>query len=374
MSFREYNFKRNIVRIIGFILLNACMDRIDFDVPPANVITTIEGMINDGPGPYAVRVSEGINLNADSAVERLTVSSAKIRLFDDEGNVEDLTEVSPGEYVTGGAIRGKVGHSYHIRVEMPGGKVFESEPDVITPGGNIEAIRFEYDARFLDEGFGSFPRNVFKIYLDSKVPGGEDAYVRWRFTGTYKVLTYPERHWIWAQGFVLPDPYPCSGVNYSGPGSDPVRVFDCICCTCWAHQYESEPQLSDGQLVTNGRFNNIMVGTVPITSATFYDKYMVEIEQMSLSKKSFDFFKLIRAQKEGAASLFQPPSGEVKGNIKAITPSSPVVGIFWATSISSKSIFIKRSDVPFNLIPIPERYDPCTQYPYATTQQPTNWE
>ncbi|CAN5382020.1 hypothetical protein BH09BAC3_BH09BAC3_13860 [soil metagenome] len=372
-KFRKYNFSRNAVRIAIFILVNACVDPINFNIPVAELNTTIEGMITDGPGPYIVKVSEGVSLSADSVV-RVPVQNARIKLYDDQGNVEDLTESSPGDYQTGGVIRGKVGHSYYIRVETSDGKVFESEPDVITPVGNIEAIKFEYEARVVEQQFGAVPQDVFRIYIDSKSSGAEDAYVRWRFTGTYKVLSYPERHWIWASGYPLPDPYPCSGINYSGQGRDPVRVFDCTCCTCWARQYESQPQLSDAKLVKEGQFNNILVGTVPINSATFYDKYLVEIEQMSLSKKSFDFFKSVRAQKEGASSLFQPPSGEIKGNIKSMNSTSRVVGIFWATSISSKSLFIRRSDVPYLLTPIPEIRFPCTWYPYATNQQPKNWE
>src|SRR5258708_13442047 len=63
----------------------------------------------------------------------------------------------------------------------------------------------------------------------------------------------------------------------------------------------------------------------------------------SLSKKSFEFFRLIRAQKEGASSLFQPPFGEIKGNVSPVNSTAPVVGLFWATSVDRKSTRLNSS-------------------------------
>ncbi|NOT76008.1 MAG: DUF4249 domain-containing protein [Cyclobacteriaceae bacterium] len=357
--------------IFTFIILGACVEPIEFKVPPAQLQTTIEGMISDGPGPYIVKISEGISLEDDSLV-RVPIRNAKVKLYDDEGHIENLTENAPGDYYTGGVIQGRVGHAYHITIETSDGKLFESEPEIINPVGAIDDIRFEYESRSVEENFGTIAKDVFNIYIDSKTIPGNDNFVRWRFTGTYKVLTYPELHWIWALGYVLPDPYPCSGWAYIGR-TYAEQVAPCSCCICWAHDYEDKPQLSDGQLISGDRFNNVKVGEVAITPASFYEKYLVDVEQMSLSKTAFEFFKLIRSQKEGSSSLFQPPSGIIKGNIKATNSSTPVVGIFWATSIKTKSIFIQRSSVPYPITQIAQIRYPCQWYPYATTQQPPNW-
>jgi len=355
-----------------FILLNACVERVDFKVPSAQLRTTIEGLISDSPGPYFVKISEGINLNADSLV-RVPVTNAKITLHDDEGNIEEFLETSQGDYSTGGVIRGKVGHRYYIHVETADGKIFESEPDKITSVGEVENIRFEYETRSVEEKFGIVSADIFNIYIDSKgFAIGEENYVRWRFTGTYKVLTYPELHFIWSEGFILPDPYPCSGYAFIGR-TYAEKVHECTCCECWANNYESAPQLSDAQLVSNGVFKNVKVGEVPISSATFYEKYNVRVEQMSLSKTAFEFFKAVRSQKNGATSLFQPPSGEIKGNVKSLN-SSPVIGIFWASSIRTKSVFINRSDVPYPLTPIAQIRYPCTWYKNSSTDKPAFWD
>lgn len=93
-----------------------------------------------------------------------------------------------------------------------------------------------------------------------------------------------------------------------------------------------------------------------------------------MSRKAFEFFKLIRAQKVGASSLFQPPSGEIKGNIKGINNAEPVVGLFWASSVRSKSLFIQRNEVPYLLPSIYFVPDACNKfYPNASTTKPALW-
>jgi hypothetical protein len=320
-------------------------------------------------------VSKSISLSADSSFHD-PVKQATIKLFDDEGNVESLIEKNPGEYVTGGVIQGKLGHAYYITLETQDGKSFKSEPDMINPVGEIEQIKFEYEARTIPHPYGDEEANVFNIYVDADAGVGNENYTRWRFTGTYKVVTNPEQHLIDADGPPYRDPLPCSGyiLEPALGGGKLVQVAPCTCCTCWVNDYESEPHLSDNQLVSNNQFRNVKVADVSINSTSFSYKYMVGVEQMSLSKTSFDFFKLIRIQKDGASSLFQPPSGKITGNISAVNADSPVVGLFWAASIRSKYTFILRSDVPYPITPPDPNIGACTGFKNSSTSQPKFWE
>jgi hypothetical protein len=361
-----------------FIILSACVEQIDFDVPSAEFQTVVEGMISDGPGPYTVKISKGISLDADS-VYRLPMSDAKVKLYDDEGNVEDFKEANPGEYKTSRFIQGRIGHAYHIVIETEDGKIFESEPDHLKPVGEIENIRYEFEARTIVKPYGEVEANVFNIFVDANGGVGDDNFVRWVFTGTYKVVTTPELHETWNPPYTpYKNPPPCSGYRLIGgpigSGGLLEQFGDCTCCTCWANHFESIPQLSDVQLVSNNQFKNIKVGEVPVNSVTFYDKYMIEVEQMSLTRKAFDFFRLVRVQKEAAASLFQPPSGEIKGNINSVNSNQSVVGFFWSSSVKKKTIFIHRSDVPYPITPLPIVKEPCTVYRNSSTIKPANWD
>jgi hypothetical protein len=306
---------------------------------------------------------------------RSPIEKMKIKLYDDEGNVEDFTETLPGVYKTGNLIQGRIGHAYHIRLETPDGKVFESTPDRIVPVGEVQEIRYEFEARTVEKSYGEVQADVFKIFVDATAGAGDENYVRWRYTGTYKVLTHPELHETFLQCSSYKTPLPCSGytVEPALGGGTLLKVAECTCCVCWINQFEPVPQAYDDQLISGNQFRNIKIGEVPINNITFSEGFMVEVEQMSLTKESFEFFHQIQTQKESASSLFQPPSGEIKGNVSPVNSSEPVIGLFWATSVNARHLFIPRSAVPYNLTPMDLVTDACTDYDNSFTEKPPLW-
>ncbi|NOT76006.1 MAG: DUF4249 family protein [Cyclobacteriaceae bacterium] len=382
---RSYGAKI-IQGFIASVLISACVEPVNFDVPPAQLLTIVDGMISDKPGPYTVFISRGLPLDADSTY-RIPYPNVKVVLWDfttGTGVNEVLTEVRPGEYITGGVIQGKVGGVYSIRIETPDGGIYESELEVMFPVGAVKDIRYEYEARSIQKTYGTVPADVFKISIDAEVAESEQSYARWRFKGTYKVSTRPELYYYIALEFPLKAPFICSGYIVvplmddepeQPPGEGKLaQVGPCTCCICYVNDFETVPQISDGQFVA-GEYKNVKVAEVNINTETFFEKYLVEIEQMSLSKNAYDFFKIIKAQKEGAAGLFQAPAGEVKGNIRAIKFTQPIVGIFYASSIKSRSIYIPRSAVPYALTRIKFIDRPCDKFfDYSSTSKPILWQ
>lgn len=368
------------VWLIGLLMIIGCVESIEFDVPPPQELVIIEGYISDEDSEYTVTISRAIPLGADSLTQP-PVENARIRLYDDENNIEDFQEVSPGVYKTGGAIRGEIGRSYHIRVELEDGTIYESTPDLMKPVGNVQEIRYEYEERLEEEHFGEVRKDVFKVYIDSDAGPGLGNFVRWRYKGVYRVVTNPELRVIVLPWSDLPlvAPRYCGGYRVaghpSGAGYILLKERDCTCCECYVTQDEDAPQLSDDLLIADKQFNNIKVGEVPISNITFFDKYMVEVEQMSMTQTAFEFFKLIRIQKKEASNIFQPPSGELLGNIKALNSEDRVVGLFWATAISKKTAFIQKEEIPYPLTPFVTIPESCLIYfDNASTTKPESWQ
>jgi hypothetical protein len=367
-----------ILKWIGvFIAVSACVEPATYDIPPPAEIVVVDGMIHDGPGPYTVKISKGRPVTADST-NTFPVLGAIVTLHEDTGILEQLVERKAGEYSTNGSITGRVGHSYHITINMPDGNLLESEPEEILPQGEVHEIRYEFEARRETKPFGEVQSDVFNIYIDShastEVAG--DSHIRWRLSGTYKIVTRPELHTTFLQQLAYMTPYVCSGfvVEPAPGGGKLVQVSPCLCCTCWLRDYETKPQLSDTEFVDGGEFRNVKVGEVRITPETFSDRYIAEVEQMPVSKVTYDFFKLISTQKESATNLFQPPPGRLVGNIRS-SSSYPVIGLFWATSITRKSVVLTQEHLPYPMQPMDIIAEPCNEYfANSTTTKPFNWE
>jgi hypothetical protein len=307
------------------------------------------------------------------------VEGAQVTLFDDEGNQELYVETEPGTYRTTGLIHGEIGHSYYIRLETSGGDIFQSGPERISPVGQIDSIYFNFEERNVETNYGETNADVFNIYVDADAGPAENNYVRLKFTGWYQVDTQPEFHTTWVVPYTpYKDPPPCSGyivdLGPIGSGGALVKVGDCTCCTCWITQHETLPQVMDRQLISGSTFRNVKVGEVPINNLSLKGKYLVYVEQMSLSKTSFDFFELIREQKENPSDIFQTIPAGIQGNIKGVNTEKKALGMFWATARTDKKVFIFPTDVPYLIPPADPLFDACTFYDNSSTEMPSQWE
>lgn len=352
---------RRIFWILLFGTLAGCVDRINFNVPLAYRQLVVDGSITNQPGPYTISLFYTRDLKADLDFS-VPVTGATITIFSDAGEEEDLRETLPGIYITD-KIAGAVGRSYNIRITTKDGAIYESKPDLIRPAGEIESIRYEYEQlrKVVDNVDVSADR--FNLYLDSQIEPTGENYIRWRVVGTYKIETQPGR---------MREPPPCSGWEFRTVGL--VKVYECTCCICWVTNHEDRPQVSDEQFIQGNEFRHAFIGTVPITSVTFIEKYHVSVSQMSLTRNTFNYFRLVKAQIEGVESLFQPVAGKLRGNISRINGNEEVQGLFWAAGVTTASLFIGREDVPYPVPPPRPMLTECDVLKNSTASKPDFWE
>lgn len=309
-----------ILSIFLILFTSACVDRINIDVgikPFYSVPVVIDGYISDQPGPYLIKVSSAYDIQSKVSTKR-DLSVKQLIISDNHGTAEVLTELVPGFYITNlNGIRGVVGRVYTLHIELLDGRVYESAPDTLYATGKVDSIYFKFRLDVTDQyipGAGSV-KYGFDVFFNASAGAIKNYHFLWKFIGTYKV--------------------------------------NIACCACWVQLTNSEPIVSDNQLVNDGRFIALKADYVPVTGYTFMYKVHAEVDQMSLSRQSYDFWRAVRAQKQATGSLFQPITGKIPSNFTQISgPASTLQGIFYATSISSNAVYITQKDLPnINLIP-----------------------
>jgi hypothetical protein len=367
---------KKIWSILLFLIINGCIDTADIDVPAFKYQLVVDGFITTDPGPYTVKLYRSRPLGNYVDLDRLIVEKfAKITLKDDAGNSELLNETAEGVYQTKiNGMQGQTGRSYHLEITLVNGKQYESSPDQIRPVGEVTSINYEFVGGSGDEfreGDG------YRIFADAIGVPGNDDFLRLRMVATYKVETFPKlRYEIIDDAnqnpLIKPTPYECSG--YINQNNKLVKIKDCECCICWANLYDDVPVVAGERFTTNDAFLGLEIGFISVNRRTFYEKMRVEIQAMSLTPNTYLFWKLVRAQKEGVSNIFQPPSAEIKGNIKALNNTEEVLGIFWAAGIQSKSIYIDRAELPYIIQPIDTMVAPCTFISNSTNFKPSFWQ
>ncbi|MBA4055829.1 MAG: hypothetical protein C0490_14030 [Marivirga sp.] len=373
----------------GLIFLaSSCLERIYIDTDIDNSIFStiaIEGHISNEPGPYTVKISNAFDLESKVS-PRAGISAKRVVISDNQGVNEELSEVDKGIYRTkADGIHGTIGRAYKLQIEFADGRIYESVPDTLYPAGSIDSIYFTFTEIVSQQGEVSYGFDVFF----NPVAAETSNHFLWKFTGTFQADTNPE----FGVGEACGNPtcegcnrcnYKplCSGIrNISGfpdlPRAEFVRVGPCECCTCWYNFYNPGPLVSDDQFVQAGRFPPQKAMFVPLNAWYFQHKVHAKATQLSLSQQAFAFWKALKDQKSAINSLFQPVTGKIPGNMIQIGgPVVAVEGLFYASGVASKAIFIERSDVPnADIIPDPILWaESCLKlFPYATTTKPDFW-
>ncbi|MFM9838491.1 MAG: DUF4249 domain-containing protein [Cyclobacteriaceae bacterium] len=378
----------SVFLFIGIILLDGCVEKLGLTLEESSRLPiVINGFISDQPGPYTIKIKQSFDVGLRNSYER-PISVKQLTISDDQGIQEILSEPNQGTYQTSvNGMRGVVGRVYKLRIELFNGKIYESLPDTLTASGRMDSVYYKFETTTVTNGASNY---AFGIYFNASSESGNNLRFLWKFNGTFKVDTQgmseePCSLDIDCEGCSICNIVSkCSGLRNIAPIRNPVpeyiRFKPCECCTCWYNIFNDEPVISDYQILQAGRFSGVKVGAIPIDDWRLQHKVYAEVSQFSLTRHSHLFFKAIRDQREGLSSLFQPPSGKIPSNfVQTSGKEEPILGIFYAASISRKTIVITKRDVPQGTYEFPPDKTPipgpdCKKlYPNATTIKPDFW-
>lgn len=333
--------------ILLVLLVSGCLDRLEVPVIISEPRLVVDGMVTNTPGPHTVKLFWHSDLNQNLKNPE-PVPGATVSIADDAGNVETLVEEDPGIYKTN-VLEGVLGREYQLRVTTSEGVIYESVPAVLQPAGEITNLYYEYRKNEINAHDPLLPQDALAIYVDGRGQEGFSNLLRWRWSGTFHITTFPElrmRAENRASGFeMVPDPELCSGYIYTG--GQLVMVAPCTCCDCWVTQKGSEVKISDNRIVSNLEFKRVLLTKIPIDKWLFDDKYYFEADQLSVQQEAYNFWKLVAVQQETAENIFQPNVVAIKGNIRCITDvEKKAYGIFSVSAITRKSFYIDRTALP----------------------------
>lgn len=358
--------------LILFLLTDACVDRYHLPVKLTGPKLVVDGMITDQPGPATIVLSESLDINTN-ANKTSPVRGATVVIHDDAGNEEVLQEVSAGVYQTSGvALKGVVGRKYHTTIRIQE-KEYVSDPQELLPAGAISDVYFTAEESVINDGDLTLPQDAVTIFMNARGTPGYSNLFRWRWSATYEVKTFPELKVRYDRFGPVPDPPRCSGY-IPGDGGGIEKIDTCTCCKCWVDESGNRALVSDNQFAENDSFKGVHVAKLPVDSWRFNIKYLIRVEQLSVSEEVYAFWKLVKAQQDGEGSLFQPNAIRVKGNIRSITdPEEEVLGIFSVSAITTRELSIVKDEIPFPMTREEVAASCSSLFKGSSNIKPPNW-
>ena len=312
-------FKVIIILIIGFSLFT-CIDPYVPQLKSFESRLVVDALLTDENISNYVRLSRTIESPDDVAA----VSGAEVIITDDIGNSTYLTERYPGDYRTDSLqFMGVAGRSYTLTIETSDGKRYESEKCMLYPVPEIDSLYYGRDEMFSDET-GSFREGV-TFYIDSH---GENTsgYYRWSYDEWWK--------------FNAPDPKLFDYVNDST-----ILPVDEVKKTCWGHK---RSDIIDLEITQPGEPMDFFMKPILFVASDESDRlliqYCAEVRQMSLSKKEYEFWKLMAELNESGGDIFDKQPFQIFSNISNVNdPEEPVIGYFQVSGVQ-----LQRKYLTFN--------------------------
>lgn len=249
---------------------------------------------------------------------------AAVTLVDDTGN-EFAYWANPetGKYHLPG-FEGIPGRTYFVRVTLPEGKTYESQPEKMPePLGTDEIYHVIEEAEYTDQDGIVSERLFLKIYSNHTLPETNDPlYIKWHVEEVY-VLSPTD----------FPDPF----------GDVPP--------SCYIRQ-QVDPQriiLFDTDNVNTSHIPSLHIVS-RLIDPTFKERHYFTTYQSILSREAHEYWRQVDIVANQVGSIFDAPPARVRGNIVNIMdPSEEVHGYFQAVNQSFNRFYILPDDLPFRM-------------------------
>lgn len=137
--------------MVLFLAFSSCEKVIELDLDDAEPRLVIEGFVTDQPGPYTIKISQSGRFY--DANDFPLQSGASVVISDENGNVDELTEVSTGIYQTT-TLQGQRGVTYTLDVAL-NGKNYTTSSQMPAQQITLDSllVTFEEESIFYKEGF-----------------------------------------------------------------------------------------------------------------------------------------------------------------------------------------------------------------------------
>ncbi len=306
-----------LVVIFSLFSLFGCIQEIEqFGGGLTPLIVT--GELTDESGPHQVRLlfQEGFNVRPDFQ----KVDGVDVRIIDDLGNEEQLSQIGNGFFETSEDFSGTIGRSYHLKLVFPDESIYESDPELMLPTPALEKIH-------------SVPNefNEMQYFVDFTDPEGLNNFYRWRYKGTYEVFSDYAGERFGGGDFGTPRNRSCY----------PANIFGNPFAQCWVNDFDISFLKVENDQLFNGRFVDKKLIYSHGIDIKFDIGYSAEIKLQSLSKRAHKYWSEIQNQLGNKGTIFETANYQILGNVKSISsPEDVVLGYFQVSSVSSIRAFV----------------------------------
>ncbi|MBN2519128.1 MAG: DUF4249 domain-containing protein [Bacteroidales bacterium] len=289
------------------------------DLDDNEKILVVEGFLTNKPGPYHVSLSWAAPFETG---EISFVQNATVIISDDKGNREVLTESGYGDYLTKkDGIKGTIGNTYKLRIELADGSIYESIPSVMKTPPVFDTIYAERGIlkKISKNTYGDIiihEDDGLNVYIDMKTNDHEQGYFRYS-------SRYYAQHIHTIPGAEGPISVYCPSFgNLNDMPNVKAAIFN-------GTNYIVKKQ-------NMGFLTYIVYKETDSTSARWPYGWVIANTLYTIDVHVFEYYQAIVDQLNASERIFDPVATQITGNIKCITDTTKLaLGIMEVASTNT---------------------------------------
>jgi hypothetical protein len=311
----------------------SCIELISPETSTAPRALVVEGSVSDEVGPYTVKLTRSNPIGTYSPTPEV---GATVSVRVEHGAEYLFAEDSPGVYLSNPAnFTGTAGARYTLQIVTADGRKYESDAIELKKVPTIDSVYFEASTRLADVT-GDTITGV-EILLDTHDSSNATTYYRWEWEEVWEIkVPYPNNYdWV-----VWPVLIPTAErFGYEVPNNRHVE-------RCYNSTRSNGLLFSSSLGLAQDRISKYELTYVSTEGYKLNSLYSIQVKQYALDEKEYHYWSELKKLSESLGTLFDPQPYDLRGNMHSLDdPAEAVLGYFSASTISTKRLYINRSEL-----------------------------
>jgi len=308
------------------ILISGCIYDYKPKIEKYENLLVVYGILTDREGPHVVKLSRSSEINNLVPVWE---TDANVTLIQEGQSPIVLEETLEGTYSTSRDFVGVIGERYKIHILTNNGSEYESEYVVLQDIPEIGSVYAEYEEKPTTDIDNDL--HGYQFFIDTDASNTEVEYFRWDMVETWE--------------FKMP-------YNVVKLWTGDTFIDSILPIVCYREEKVKEFFISSSNEYSSNLIKRFPLNYVSDETFRLSAKYSLFVNQYALSKESYFYWKNQITNNQQQGGLYDSQPFQVIGNIRSITdPNEVVLGIFEASHVTSKRIFVERPEnLSFSLL------------------------
>jgi len=298
--------------IFALFLIAGCVKPFDPPkLPIDNTLLVVDGMfIADDSSSFRLSRTRSLSDTALAA----PVDNAVLRIESEQGEDFIFTNRGNGNYHLDKNIV-SLGSRYRLLITTSDGRDYASDNVEMRRSPEIDSLQWDQQ------------NDVF-VYLNTHDVSNATRYYKWDFTETSEYHTAFDSH-----------------LDFDGDSVIFIEPED-YRYTCYNNFNSAGILIQSTSALSSDVISHQLITTVPNDNSQISVRYSILVRQYALTDEAYFYWNIVRQNSEQVGGLFDPQPAQLKSNIHSLTnPDELVLGYFSASSVTSKRLFIKNSDL-----------------------------